>query len=79
MSRALDKQHDFADVLGGAFVGCLVALVYFLRAAPRYKRVLSPAVEGEEDGGQSGLLHTASAHPPASYLAAGGAAPGGKH
>ena len=38
----VDNQHNFSDVLGGAFLGTMISLVYVLRALPRYRRVLSP-------------------------------------
>ncbi|KDD75451.1 hypothetical protein H632_c680p1 [Helicosporidium sp. ATCC 50920] len=41
LSRVIDHQHHISDILGGAFVGIFIALVYSLRAIPRYKRVLS--------------------------------------
>lgn len=40
ISRIIDYQHDPSDVVGGALVGTMIALVYLLRAIPRWKRVL---------------------------------------
>ncbi len=48
----IDDQHHYSDILGGAFLGTLVAIVYALRAIPRYKRVLSP--EAIEDANAVG-------------------------
>ena len=77
VSRVIDNQHHYADILGGMFLGTMIALLYVLRAIPRYKRVLSPALEGEENDSHPGLLHTAAVQPaPAPYQAA---APLGKH
>ena len=51
VSRTVDKQHSTADVLGGMFLGTLVAIVYILRSIPRYRRVLSPdRLEGCQQG-----------------------------
>ncbi len=37
LSRVIDYQHNYSDILGGAFLGTLVAIVYALRAIPRYR------------------------------------------
>lgn len=39
LSRTTDYQHHYADIVGGAFLGTLVAVVYAARAIPRYRRV----------------------------------------
>lgn len=61
LSRVIDYQHNYSDIVGGAFLGTLGALVYVLRAIPRYRRVLSP--EAVDDaaivaGGNSGRIST---------------------
>ena len=40
--RFIDNQHNISDILGGMLLGTMIALVYIMRAIPRYKRVLSP-------------------------------------
>jgi hypothetical protein len=52
----IDYQHDVADVVGGALLGTQIALVYLLRAIPRWKRVLeaehgAAALGGAAPGG----------------------------
>jgi len=42
MSRIIDNQHHASDVIGGMLLGTLIAIMYILRAMPRYARVLSP-------------------------------------
>lgn len=44
LTRTTDYQHHYADIVAGAFIGTLFALVYIMRAIPRYKRVLAPDV-----------------------------------
>ncbi|KAL4424010.1 hypothetical protein ABPG75_001311 [Micractinium tetrahymenae] len=46
ISRIIDYQHDVSDVLGGAFLGTMIAIVYILRAIPRWRRVLQDTSEG---------------------------------
>ncbi|KAL4423522.1 hypothetical protein ABPG77_006545 [Micractinium sp. CCAP 211/92] len=46
ISRIIDYQHDVSDVLGGAFLGTMIAIVYILRAIPRWRRVLQNTSEG---------------------------------
>lgn len=57
ISRVIDYQHNYSDILGGAFLGTVVAIVYSLRAIPRYKRTMSPdaLAKKEEDEQQLGL------------------------
>ena len=47
----IDYQHDPSDVVGGALLGTMIALVYLLRAIPRWRRVLQ--ADGLELGGAS--------------------------
>ena len=42
ISRVIDDQHHVSDIIAGMLLGSYVALVYALRAIPRYRRVLSP-------------------------------------
>jgi len=44
LTRTTDYQHHYADIVAGAFIGTMFALVYIMRAIPRYKRVLAPDV-----------------------------------
>ena len=44
----IDYQHDVSDVLGGAFLGTMIAIVYILRAIPRWRRVLQDTSDGAE-------------------------------
>ncbi|KAL6767978.1 hypothetical protein ACKKBF_B37335 [Auxenochlorella protothecoides x Auxenochlorella symbiontica] len=48
ISRIIDNQHHPSDVIGGALIGICIALIYVLRAIPRYKRVLSPEVKSAQ-------------------------------
>jgi hypothetical protein len=52
MCSIIDYQHDPSDVVGGALLGTMIALVYLLRAIPRWKRVLQE--DGLQLGGPSG-------------------------
>jgi membrane-associated phospholipid phosphatase len=42
LSRVRDFQHATTDIVGGAFLGTLIALLFSLRAIPRFRRVLGP-------------------------------------
>lgn len=54
ISRIIDFQHDPSDVLGGALLGIMVALVYLLRAIPRWRRVLAADDQDQEEA-EAGL------------------------
>lgn len=41
-SRIVDNQHHPSDVVAGMLLGIVVAVIYILRAVPRYTRVLTP-------------------------------------
>ena len=51
MSRIIDNQHHPADVVGGMTLGILIAVIYVLRAVPRYARMLTPVGESRGRGG----------------------------
>ena len=51
MSRIIDNQHFPSDVVGGMVLGVLIAVMYILRAIPRYRRVLT--AEEERGGGSA--------------------------
>lgn len=53
ISRVIQGQHSRADILAGAFLGTLVAVVLVLRAIPRYVRVLSPDLDHTHDAGKA--------------------------
>lgn len=39
VSRLTDNKHHYSDVVGGAFLGTLVAAIFSMRAIPRHYRV----------------------------------------
>jgi len=41
MSRIVDNQHHPADVVAGMVLGVVIAVMYIMRAVPRYRRVLT--------------------------------------
>jgi membrane-associated phospholipid phosphatase len=41
MSRIVDNQHHPSDVVAGMVLGVLIAMLYILRAIPRYSKVLT--------------------------------------
>ncbi|KAG7672061.1 hypothetical protein Ndes2526B_g06972 [Nannochloris sp. 'desiccata'] len=41
MSRIIDNQHHPSDVVAGMVLGVLIAIMYIMRAVPRYARVLT--------------------------------------
>ena len=43
MSRIIDNQHHASDVVAGMVLGVVTAVIYILRAVPRYSRVLTGA------------------------------------
>ena len=50
MSRIIDNQHHPSDVVGGMVLGVLIAIMYIMRAVPRYARVLtSPRIAIAEE------------------------------
>ncbi len=59
MSRIIDNQHHPSDVIGGMVLGVLIAIMYIMRAVPRYARVLTSTckpceekkIKTEGDGG----------------------------
>lgn len=48
MSRIIDNQHHASDVIAGMVLGTLIAVMYILRAIPRYSRVLTHAAYSRE-------------------------------
>ena len=42
----IDYQHDPSDVVGAALLGSMIALVYLLRAIPRFQRITCCGGEG---------------------------------
>lgn len=50
-TRITDWQHNVSDVVAGWLLGLTVAVIYLLRATPRYKKVLTYIEdENEEEG-----------------------------
>lgn len=41
MSRITDNQHHPSDVVAGMVLGMSIAIMYIMRAIPRFRRVLS--------------------------------------
>lgn len=50
MSRITDNQHSPADVVAGMVLGITIAIMYIMRAIPRYKRVLQCTVVARRNG-----------------------------
>lgn len=85
LTRTTDYQHRYADIVAGAFIGTMFAIVYIMRAIPRYKRVLAPDVsikggevvgEGEE-GGDGSLIQEEGEFSEVMVVAGGGGKSGG--
>ena len=55
VSRIIDNKHHASDVVGGAVLGGAIALLYFLRAVPRHRR-LDELDEGDADAEPTPLL-----------------------
>ena len=52
MSRITDYQHHPSDVVGGMFLGTILAIIYIMRAIPRYGRVITHKCAGGRQEGK---------------------------
>lgn len=54
MSRIIDNQHHPSDVVAGMVLGVLIAIMYIMRAVPRYSRVLTSTTTAVAAGCEKG-------------------------
>lgn len=57
ISRVIDNQHSPGDIIGGAFLGTVMALTFLARALAGHSRFVPPP-----RGSQEPLLNNGQAH-----------------
>lgn len=63
-SRIVDNQHHPSDVVAGMLLGIVVAVIYILRAVPRYTRVLTHTCAAVgQNGGKDEVVVTIERDP----------------